>query len=73
MTPEFCQESGFPDARFTSDPHHLPLPELGQGQPLVEDGEFVDTPDEGAVELAAMTADARPALDDLMHAVNGFR
>jgi hypothetical protein len=39
----------------------------------VEDGEFMDTPDEGAVELAAMTVDASPALDDLMHAVNGLR
>jgi hypothetical protein len=39
----------------------------------VEDGEFVDTPDEGVMELSAMTVDASPTLDDLMHAVDWLR
>jgi hypothetical protein len=33
----------------------------------------VGTPDAGAARLGAMTVDASPALDDLMHAVNGLR
>jgi hypothetical protein len=36
----------------------------------VEDGKFVGTPDEGITRLGAMTVDPRPALDNLLHAVD---